>query len=112
MRDVRELVPPRVTLHAGFFNPGFFPSLVCTAAQILFSAPQATGAARRRAAQMVCKTRSFETEQNMVFVVLLSFLRHFSSYPFFDLESEPVTIPTEIGTLGLFTALEALPDSG
>ena len=48
----------------------------------------------------------------MVFVVVLSFLRHFSSYPFFDLESEPVTIPTEIGTLGLFTALEALPDSG
>ena len=77
-----------------------------------FAAPQTTGEARRRAVLLVCKTRSFETEQNMVFVVVLSFLRHFSSYPFFDLESEPVTIPTEIGTLGLFTALEALPDSG
>ena len=39
-------------------------------------------------------------------------LRHFFFNDFFDLESEPVTIPTEIGTLGLFTALEALPDSG
>ena len=39
-------------------------------------------------------------------------LRHFFSHNFFDLESEPVTIPTENGTLGLFTALKALPDSG
>ena len=71
MRDVRELVRPSVTLHAGFFYRGFFPSLLCTAAQILFSAPQATGVVRIRAVQIVCRTRSFETEQNMVFVVLL-----------------------------------------
>ena len=38
MRDVRELLPPRVRLHVGIFNLGFFPWLVCTSAQILFPA--------------------------------------------------------------------------
>ena len=82
MRDVIELVRPSVTLQAGFLNRGFFPSLVCTAAQILFAAPQTTGEARRRAVLLVCKTRSFETKQNMVSVVVLSVLTSlfFSSF--------------------------------